>query len=72
MLHLYNNTKEMIYTMLIWSRYIRSVHFGNEEGTSDKTSIEFGASMILFLGKKMDQKKLDYDMFKKCLENGYP
>ena len=32
----------------------------------DKTATEFGASMKLFLGKKMDQKKLEYDMFQKC------
>ena len=33
MLHINNNTKEMIYTMFIWSRYKKN-HFGNEEGTS--------------------------------------
>ena len=33
MLHINDNTKEMIYTMFIWSRYKKN-HFGNEEGTS--------------------------------------
>ena len=28
-----NNTKEMIYTLFIWSRYEKKIHFGNEEGT---------------------------------------
>ena len=33
MVHINNNTKEMIYSMFIWSRYKKN-HFGNEEGTS--------------------------------------
>ena len=33
MLHINNTTKEMRYTMFIWSRYKKN-HFGNEEGTS--------------------------------------
>ena len=35
----------------------------------DKTAAEFGAAMKVFLGKKMDRKNLDYDIFQQCLEN---